>query len=133
MPNLQAVFVPPSDENIKIWRYMDFSKFVSFVASKSLYFSRSDLLGDPFEGSYPEVNKEARIQFVEEFHEKLIETKASRDWIKPFLEKQSGNNKLLANHMFVNCWHVNECESSAMWNIYAKDNKGIAIQSTYKS
>jgi len=34
---------------------------------------------------------------------------------------------------FLNCWHMNEFESDAMWKIYAKDNTGIAIQSTYKN
>jgi hypothetical protein len=30
----------------------------------------------------------------------------------------------------INCWHLNEHESFAMWNIYADKSKGIAIQST---
>ena len=30
----------------------------------------------------------------------------------------------------INCWHINEHESSAMWKLYLKEGKGIAIQST---
>lgn len=31
---------------------------------------------------------------------------------------------------FVNCWHMNDDESQAMWKIYAGENAGIAVQST---
>jgi len=27
-------FKPPEDENVKIWRYMDFTKFVSLIDKK---------------------------------------------------------------------------------------------------
>lgn len=33
--------------------------------------------------------------------------------------------------MLVNCWHINEDESMAMWQLYLKSNEGIAIQTTY--
>ena len=100
--------------------------------SKSLYFSRSDLLGDPFEGSYPEFNKEFRVQRDKMFLEQLLGDRVTTDSVNTFLESQSNLNKFLAKCMCVNCWHINEDESFAMWSIYAKDNKGIAIQSTYK-
>jgi len=32
---------------------------------------------------------------------------------------------------FVNCWHMNEHESDAMWRIYARTTDAVAIQSTY--
>ena len=32
------VFLPPENENQKIWRYMDFIKFVSLLESRSIYF-----------------------------------------------------------------------------------------------
>ena len=32
----------------------------------------------------------------------------------------------------VNCWHMNEHESAAMWRLYLKSNEGIAVQSTYR-
>lgn len=41
--------VPASDA--KLWRYMDFTKFVAMLNNKALYFCRLDHLGDPFEGA----------------------------------------------------------------------------------
>jgi hypothetical protein len=35
-------------------------------------------------------------------------------------------------YVALNCWHMNQEESAAMWNIYLKSNEGVAIQSTYK-
>ncbi len=39
-----------------LWRYMDFTKFVAMLVTKSLYLTRVDKLGelgDRFEGSFP--------------------------------------------------------------------------------
>jgi hypothetical protein len=44
-------FVQPSDFSAKIWRYVDFAKFVSFLDSSNLYLARLDQMPDPFEGS----------------------------------------------------------------------------------
>jgi hypothetical protein len=46
------VFDPPEDLDATIWRYVDFTKLVSLLDTKSLFFARADQLGDPFEGSY---------------------------------------------------------------------------------
>src|SRR5919199_3107176 len=44
------VFKEPSNPDIKIWRYMDFAKYVSFLESSALWFSRIDKLNETFEG-----------------------------------------------------------------------------------
>jgi len=57
-PNLEK----PKNENATIWRYMDFTKFVSLLDRRELFFSRTDRLGDPFEGSCPRKNLVARAE-----------------------------------------------------------------------
>lgn len=49
-------FQPPENKNIKIWHYMDFTKYVSFLDSKNLFFSGSDILNDPYEGATSHAN-----------------------------------------------------------------------------
>jgi hypothetical protein len=44
-------FQPPTNPQIKIWRYMDFTQFVSMLDEKRLLFTRADLLEDKFEGT----------------------------------------------------------------------------------
>jgi hypothetical protein len=118
------VFIQPSDENIKIWRYLDFTKFIALLDSQSLFFSRSDKLGDPFEGSYPKGSiaireNSYRNHFKDSDLDKLLNLlrSASDTWRK---------------FVTINCWHMNNHESAAMWKLYLKSNDGIAIQSTYQ-
>ena len=49
-------FRQPENKNLRLWRYMDFTKFVSLIATKKLFFCRSDRFDDPFEGSYSKAN-----------------------------------------------------------------------------
>jgi hypothetical protein len=35
----------------RLWRYMDFAKFVAMLEHRSIYFARADMLDDPFEGA----------------------------------------------------------------------------------
>ena len=35
--------------------------------------------------------------------------------------------------LYINCWHMNDCESAAMWSAYAELNEAIAVKSTYAS
>src|SRR5436190_2077614 len=43
-----------------IWRFMDFAKFGAMLEGGGLFFSRSDLLGDPFEASLNNYEEEER-------------------------------------------------------------------------
>jgi len=107
------VFKSPRNENTKTWRYMDFTKFVSLLDKSSLFFTRVDKLGDPFEGSCPEK--------VIKFWEKKLGTRYPQ-----------GFYEHLNRYTAVNCWHLNKYESAAMWRLYLKSNEGIAVQSTFK-
>ncbi|HEX8676553.1 MAG TPA: hypothetical protein VF700_04995 [Segetibacter sp.] len=122
MPSIQnKIFKVPDDPNIKIWRYMDFTKFVSMLENNGLFFSRADCLGDPFEGSIPRANEREQSEIAKAWpadaFEKLESWKAWR--------RQERQN------MFINCWHMNEDESAAMWKLYTKSEEAICIQSTF--
>lgn len=54
MYKLHELFIEPQDQNAKIWRYIDFTKFVSLIDSQELFFARADKFDDPFEGSFSE-------------------------------------------------------------------------------
>jgi hypothetical protein len=118
-------FILPDDTNVKIWRYMDFTKFVALLDTKSLWFTRADRFEDPFEGSYPKMNIIARanIPGVTE-EEKPIITK--------LVKGSSDVRRNWTHFVAINCWHMSEHESAAMWSLYLKSNEGIAIQSTYQ-
>jgi len=113
-----------SNLNKKIWRYMTIDRFESMLKEKAIYFSRSDLLGDDFEGSYSKPSIEQRKIFFELLPRKLAS--------KIVNEKTPNFYKFIRNYIYINCWHLNETESLAMWTQYAKEKKGIALQTTIK-
>jgi len=115
--------IPPSNPNIKIWRYLDFSKFVDLLINESLFFTRADKFDDIFEGSLPSPSVFARQVQLKEFFPSNTEHKI-KFWNNIGIK--------FKKEYAINCWHMNDVESAAMWNIYLKNNEGIAIQSTYK-
>lgn len=108
IPNLYS---PPSTDAI-LWRYMDFTKFVSILENRTLFFARADKLGDPFEGSLPKKNTTQR-------HPNLSEEERF---------KYAHVMERLTRYTFISCWHESKYESESMWNRYANENSGIAIR-----
>ena len=113
------VFEKPENENTKIWRYLDFTKFVSLLDKSALFFTRADRLNDPFEGSYSKVNIQLRPV--------VYKDKIPLDT----LQNLSKFQQRLKEFTVISCWHLNEYESAAMWKLYLQSNEGIAIQSTF--
>lgn len=107
------------DDNIKIWRYLDFEKFLSLVNSKSLYFCRSDKFEDPYEGTLSKDSLKQLSHFCEQFDNK-------DEMLAEFLLLFNATRKMT----LVNCWHINNNESDGMWKLYSSSRNGIAIQST---
>ena len=112
------VFQAPENPNIKIWRFMDFTKYVSLIATRSLFFSRIDKLAldDPYEGSMPISNILYQNNHIspEILEEQLVAIKERRNWA------------------YANCWYMDDHESNLMWKAYTKNEReAIAIQSTY--
>jgi hypothetical protein len=115
------IFEKPEDQKARIWRYMDFTKFLSLLTRGELFFPRADKLGDPFEGSFSKKNIEKRP----EYYGNVLK------YIPEAFKKLSDYNKMLLEFTFINCWHLNDNESAAMWKIYIQKGEGIAIQSTF--
>ncbi len=44
-------FTPPDNVDVKLWRYMDLTRFVSMLEEKGVLFTRADLFDDKFEGT----------------------------------------------------------------------------------
>jgi len=116
---IDPLFVAPNNENAKIWRYMDFTKFVSILENKGLFFARADNLGDPFEGSFSAVNKKLRPLIIKHA-DHLPDKSRNEDLVKK-----------LRQWVQISCWHVSDYESAGMWNLYAKTEEAVCIQSTY--
>ena len=122
MSNIKILKESPIKLNAKIWRFIDFTKFISLLDKKALYFTRIDKLSDPFEGATSKEN----IRLRPEVYKEILES------YKDFPIKISKLNEKSRKFYLVNCWHQNNHESAAMWRLYLKSDEGIAIQSTTK-
>ncbi|HFR4167567.1 TPA: DUF2971 domain-containing protein [Bacillus cereus] len=106
--------ITPEDDK-KIWRYMSFEKFVSLLEERALFFVRSNKFRDTYEGIFPKKTQE----------------RVFRSDNPP--EVNQLNREFFMKHresITINCWHMNEFESAAMWDLYINNSQGIAIQST---
>ena len=106
---------PPPDDAV-LWRYMDFTKFVSLLEKSALFFCRPDLLGDPFEGS---ISPATPPMISGDPKSGSRFTRGEID-LRRFMH--------LAR---VNCWHMGEFESEAMWRLYTRERDGVAIKTVF--
>lgn len=131
----------PDNESTKIWRYMDFTKLVSLLDKKSLYFSNFKNFDDPFEGEFPYGNILRANKTLERSNKYNVKNSFSDDFIRKEKSKSQASKLFCsarnaihnAGNYFINCWHENNYESAAMWKLYSDLNKGVAIQSTFKN
>jgi hypothetical protein len=115
---------PPDDASI--WRFMNLEKLLSLLQSRQLFFVALDRFDDPYEGYYPAgVWQSIKHIFEEMARQQEGRLRLSVDEIRQLPRKLC----------YVNCWHVNQNESAAMWNLYAgragaEGHAGAAIKST---
>jgi hypothetical protein len=115
-------FEEPSDENSKIWRFIDFAKFVDLLETSALFFCRSDRLNDEFEGYYAKGNRKWNpILYKDKLSPEAIEhlTKGLEEYL--FRQRQ---------YVVLNCWHLSNYEPHGLWILYS-GKRGVALQSTY--
>jgi hypothetical protein len=120
----------PENPDTAIWRYIDFAKFVDMLERRSLHFTRLDALGDPFEGMPTEATLDQRREMEERLRQSVIasdERWSNVEWPR---EPPLRLYQIFRLETYVNCWHMNEFESMAMWRIYSRD--GIAIRSSFR-
>lgn len=98
--------MPPGGPDAKIWRYLSFSKLIDLLHRSALFFTVADRLEDKHEGTLPWANLRAWDPTLAADFDHIRATTA------------------------VNCWHLGEQESAAMWRIYAGSGEGVAVQST---
>lgn len=114
-----TLFMPPVNLDIPVWRYMDFTKFVSLLENGGLYLPRIIDLNDPFEGSFARGNEKLRPLVYR--HVRNAFGLAAGDLMKR-----------LRTWVAASCWHINEQESAGMWKLYTKTNEAVCIQSTFR-
>jgi hypothetical protein len=117
----------PEDLDARIWRYVDFTKFVHMLDRKSLFFCRPDCLDDRFEGTW---GSASRKNIEEELRESIRKGGNVVGGLEHQLQGHRRNAAYMRQVVAVNCWHLNPYESAAMWKLYIYADQGIAIRSS---
>ncbi len=133
-------FSPPPDDAV-LWRYMDFTKFISLLDRSALFFARADKLGDPFEGALSVKNKELRLtSYVDRLSdvEKIVlevqnPEKNIHEISEEHVQDSINMSKNLRQFILINCWHESTHESAAMWRLYAGETDGVTITTDFSS
>lgn len=134
--------VPPSEA--QLWRYMDFTKYVSLLSSQALYFSRADQFEDAYEGAKglrrrKEGWDEHYLRFFRhairnppegyEFDKTDDEVEAEAQRLLRDLESGGESSR---SRTFISCWHESSHESAAMWRLYSSFlPNAVAIKTTF--
>lgn len=129
-------FIEPR-ECEKTWRYLSLPKFIDFIKSKTLHFTRADVMrgidkneGLLFTKRHKEIHKE-----ISENPEQLAKVfpdikKTGKEILEMEEIRNSKHEQKVVNQVYINCWHLNKSENFAMWKVYS-DNFGVCLQSTY--
>lgn len=113
-------FEPMGDEEIVIWRYFDFPKFIALLERGELYIPTAETLtrcADALEGEFTNVDKDLFSEMFEDYPS-----------MKQVLSEMGDDLKRIT---YVSSWHIRDDESKEMWKAYTKSN-GVAIRTTAK-
>lgn len=121
-------FPRPDDVNSRLWRYLSFGRFRWLVENRRLYMPRPEQLArnDNFEGTMPRMEAAWWDESI-----KRGEATGRADKIRCNKKRYMGFVRSYRTGWFISCWHLEEDENSAFWEIYGKDNQSVAIVTTF--
>lgn len=109
-------------ENNKLWRYYDIVRFLTLV-NGDIYFARADKFVDKYEGAIPKQNYIRFVEWAGYESDDEEKDKIRLEFHKKFVDERK-------KKVALSCWHLNERESAAMWEIYSKAGQGIAVRTS---
>lgn len=113
----------PGDRDI--WRYMDLSSLLWILENEKLHFnSPVDDFEDPYETTLPKAWYEFREDQMRGIGEAFDHDPDE------FWEQQGDQREEMRNNIYATCWHANQRESAAMWELYGASNQTVAIRTT---
>lgn len=130
------------EPNEKLWRYVDFAKFVQILETRSLFFARADRFEDNFEGASGLAERQAEWDnhYLDFFRNAVRyppanATSPSEDIVEREAKRLLGDIKksieIEWQTTFVSCWHSNSGESEALWKLYCPNGStGVAIETS---
>ncbi|QOW10595.1 hypothetical protein Q73A0000_09525 [Kaistella flava (ex Peng et al. 2021)] len=122
------------NNNQQIARYIDLSKFLSLIQSKTIFFNKLSNFEDKYEGTLTPLSLddlENAIRSCKSTNSYLLSNPSidTENYYKKRIIAEKKMYKLSRETVYVSCWNKIENESYALWKIYAGLNQGIMIKS----
>jgi len=117
----------PSGDSV-IRRYRSFDRFQTILENDALWFSRTDIFEDHFEGSFAYPNIERMERTTKRRRDRLGKHAAI-----PQNQVKQSNKERIENtnkRTYINCWRQGSDESAILWDAYIGDKFGVAIETT---
>lgn len=108
---------PQPASNDDLWRYIDFTQFVSILENETLWFAQAAEFFDPYEGALPQTKLDELAESVPD------EVGEARELVSRVYDA-------LRRATYVSCWHQRSGESASMWQLYQSKGKEVAIRTT---
>lgn len=108
-----------------VWRYMDLPSLLWILENEKLHFSSPS---DDFDDRYETTLPKAWYEFREEQWRGIGE--AFDHDPDEFWQKHCNRRKNMRDNIYVSCWHANQTESAAMWDLYGESKYTVAIRTT---
>lgn len=122
-----------------LFKYMDLEKFLSLIVRNEICFCNQKGLKeiDPYEGAI------IKSELIQEYMARTLLEYCKRqdkfDFIN--IETPNKNIKIDINNIenykiyddgifYIDCWHINQYESLAMWRVFSNNRNSIAINTT---
>lgn len=115
----------PFDDDLPLWRYLDFPKFLDLLSSRALKMPRASSMEDGYEG----------VMGLGAVSATVAADKANR---APGYFRHARINAIQKQSLFwrdrtyISCWNAFPSENAGLWRIYG-DEKGVAIRTTWGS
>lgn len=142
---------PPFGDNepdAPIWRFMNLEKLLALLTKSKMAFPQVAKLAqrDPKEGAYTNADKQISLNLEtdDDLLLKIVESTYGPLDASQFEKEKDGFRKLLdieklestvrvsRERHYVNCWTVGDYEPAQLWSVFASENSGVAIKSTFE-
>ena len=130
---ISTINIDRKDWRTKVSRYLDFSRFVALLETRSLHFSHVDMFQDAYDGIFNCLGKDdyytvtnGKIVTVDPSAVTALDTDNSAK-IKAFVTL---HHSAYLRATGVSCWRIDDQESHAMWRVFLNSNEGLAIETT---
>jgi hypothetical protein len=129
----ETISTMPNDT--PIWRYMDLTKFVAMLVSKTLWFAKTRYLEDKYEGfaqakaGEMPVNDDFAKCITRTTGEGVTDAISLTQAMVDISRSSAACFENAEEHLYVNSWCAG-AESMAMWEIYGSNGCGIAVKSS---